>query len=610
MEENARHQFQIDLPGLLKVLAEGLYASKTVAVRELLQNAHDSCVRRSVEGSEAHYHPRLDVFSDSTRRVLTFQDNGSGLTAEEATEYLSTIGRSYTRELTEKLAVLSPAEAAQLIGQFGLGFLSAFLIASEVTFTTLSMRAGSQAVRWRSSGDVHYELTPVSRPAAGTTVELQLKPSAAFLLNEDILIETIQQYADFLPIPIHVNHSTLPVNLMTPPWESPQPAQHLLDYISRTFRHPTALGIIPLTDQVMDLGHDTITMPLRGFLFIPPSSQVSVQEYGDLTVYIRRMFICANQRQLLPAWAKFVRGVIDCPYLQPTASREDLQQDDNFVAVQQALAAQLTAGLRQIAQTDPPAWKTIVRSHADLIINWVVQDDDLFDHLADLVLLQTSRGPQTLPEYLELTHGVIYYVAHDLGSLQEQVLGEARGMPVVEALWIGVAPFLKKYAQWRPNVRLIQLDGEAQALLRPVLEAPFEALLTDYRARGLNVRVASYKPEAIPALMLYSKEAEFRRDSRQALERGELPGPFAGLVSQYLDRTSSVDEDPNGTLYLNAACPLIQRLAQQPLAAAEQQAVLSLLYQIARLFAGRMLTPGEVTLAFQDISQAIQGLLA
>jgi hypothetical protein len=157
---------------------------------------------------------------------------------------------------------------------------------------------------------------------------------------------------------------------------------------------------------------------------------------------------------------------------------------------------------------------------------------------------------------------------------------------------------------------LIQLDGEAKALLRPVLETPYEALLIDYRARGLTVRVASYKPEAIPALMLYPKEAEFRRDSRQALERGELPGPFAGLVSQYLDQTSSADEDRNGTLYLNAACPLIQRLAEQPLAPAEQQAVLTLLYQIARLFAGRMLTPGDVTLAFKDILQAIQGLWA
>src|SRR3954451_18689837 len=131
-----RLRFNLHLPGLLKVLAEHLYSSKKVGVRELIQNAHASCVRRKIEVAERGYSPRIDVGLDLKRRVVTIRDNGNGLTEEEITTYLATIGRGYTRELRERLTFTSPTEAAELIGQFGLGFLSAFLLAGEVTLIT------------------------------------------------------------------------------------------------------------------------------------------------------------------------------------------------------------------------------------------------------------------------------------------------------------------------------------------------------------------------------------------------------------------------------------------------------------------------------------------
>src|SRR5919202_540848 len=127
-----RQRFNLHLPGLLKVLAEHLYASKKVGVRELIQNAHDSCVRRKIEAGERHYRPRIDLFVDPKR-----------------------------------LALCSPAEAAELIGQFGLGFLSAFLLASEVTLLTRSLQGGP-ALRWHSTGDEHYDLGPGQRDEVGT----------------------------------------------------------------------------------------------------------------------------------------------------------------------------------------------------------------------------------------------------------------------------------------------------------------------------------------------------------------------------------------------------------------------------------------------------------
>ncbi len=602
-----RQRFNLHLPGLLKVLAEHLYSSKKVGVRELIQNAHDSCVRRKVEGDDPDYEPRIDLAIDPRKRTLTVSDNGFGLTASEITDYLATIGRGYTRELRDRLSLADAAEAGDLIGQFGLGFLSAFLLASDVSLLTRSHQGGP-CYRWQSGGDEFYEMAPAWREEIGTTVELRLKPAASFLLQERALIEAVRQYADFLPLPIHVQGESLPVNLMAPPWEAEHAGRAVEDYITRAFR-TEALWVLPLRDRRVDLGHDSLTVPLRGFLFVPPGTVASVREFGDLNVYIRRMFICERERDLLPPWARFVRGVIDSPLLQPTASRESIHQDDNFELVRQAIEDQLGQGLRELARDDSPTWKRIVRGHADVIIGWAVSDNEFFDRVEDIVTFRTSRGPLSLREYLEASGGTLYYVTRELGSLQEQMLAEGRDVPAIDASWFAVTPFLEKYASRHPDVSLVQLDGEAEQLLRPVPEDRFRALLDFFRQQEIKVRVASFKPAEAPGLVLYPQGAELAREAEASREAGDLPGPLAGLVQEYVDQKFSGGVDLRGTLYLNASCPLVRQLAEKPPAPELLGSVLTLLHQVARLFAGRMLSAADAVQAFAAATRAIQGLM-
>ena len=455
-----RQRFNLHLPGLLKVLAEHLYSSKKVGIRELIQNAHDSCVRRKIEANESALSAAcIDVAMDMPPRI-SIHDNGNGLTDDEIGTYLATIGRGYTRELRERLSFDSPAEAAQLIGQFGLGFLSAFLLASEVTLITRSLQGGP-ALRWYSAGDEHYDLIEGEREEVGTTVHLKVKPAASFILNEQTLADTIRTYADFVPTPIYFGDDADPLNLMVQPWEAENPDAAIRDYIARAFRNTKPLCVIPLEDARVNLGHDSMTVPLKGFLFVPPGSVASVREFGDLTVFIRRMFICERERDLLPPWARFVRGVIECPILQPTASREDIHQDENFELVRQAVEDQLGKGLRELARTDSSTWKKVVRGHADVIMGWAVSDNEFFERVEDIVTFRTTRGPLSLPEYLEASGGSLYYVTRELGSLQEQLLAEGRDVPAIDASWFSVTPFLETYAHRHPEVNLVQLDGDA-----------------------------------------------------------------------------------------------------------------------------------------------------
>lgn len=604
-----KRQFQLNLPGLLKVLAEHLYSNRKVALRELVQNAHDSIIRYQVSDPSAVEKPRIDIRTDPLRRIITIQDNGAGMTDSDIITYLTTIGNSYTREFGSQIEFTAPQQASHLIGQFGLGFLSAFLIASEVTLRT-RIRGSETGWHWHCDGGEDYEMRPDQTiNFNGTLVEIALKPEAEFLLESNILSNTIRQYADFLEVPIYINRSSTSVNLITPPWEAINTVDAIRDYIDRNYQINNPIHIIELHDQTVDLGHDVVVIPMKGFVFIPPHSVVSLREYGYLTVYIRRMFITDHEQHLLPSWARFFRGVIECPILQPTASRENIHQEDTYLAAQQALETQLLEGLRSVARENPVVWRQIILSHADLILGWLTVTNEFFDEVAELLPLQTSRGMLTLSQYLAQTDNTIYYVTQQIGSLQEQLLGEGYEVPVIDASWFGVRPFLEKYASRQGNIRLVQLDGDARRLMKPVSEGgKYAVLLAFFQQRGIRVKVAAFKPITVPALMLYPKHATTMLDARRALDSNELSSPFAALVEQYLEaRMQDEDNDPSGVLYLNASCALIQRLLQEPQTARDNALVLIL--QVARLFAGRTLTPQDTSQAFAELSEAIQDML-
>jgi molecular chaperone HtpG len=587
-----RGKFELHLPGLLKVLAEHLYSTQRVGVRELIQNAHDSCIRRAIERPDPGYRPRIDLSVDSASRTLRVADNGSGLTEEEIFTYLTVIGRGYTRELRDRLELADPGASRELIGQFGIGFLSAFLIASDVTVETRP--AEGPPLRWTSAGDQHYDMAAGNRPETGTTIELRLKPSAMFLLHEQNLIEVVQEYADFLPIPIHVNGSPDRANLGTPPWQEPDAEAACRAYVRSRYGEADALWVSTLVDGVIDLGHDTLTVPLRGFLYVPSQSVASIKEYGTVAVYIRGMAICDEDKGLLPAWARFVRAVIDCPALQPTASREAVHQDDAFAAVRRVIDDQLSRGLRLLAARQPAAWRRVVHGHSDVMMGWAAKDPDFFQMVAEVVPLRTSRGRLALPEYLKASGNIVYYTTHELGSLQEKVLAEGRDVPAIDASWFAVPQFLQRYARLHPGVDFVQLDDDLESLLRPAPPGELAELVGLCEELGFAARAASFRPACLPAVMTYPADAEVLRDATLALDEGVIPDGFSGLLHSFVEKRRDLPAQ-SGMLHLNAACPLIRRLASPDVAPARKQAAIAVVAYFARLFCGRMLDASRAT---------------
>jgi len=171
------YPIHLHVPGVLRLLSEHLYSNPQTALRELIQNAHDSCVRRVTEDRylPSDYEPRIDISLDPSVKQLTISDNGAGLTREEIHQYLSTVGRGYSSKLRERLESGDHQGAADLIGQFGLGLLAAFLVAERMVIKTRSYQPGAESCHWESAGDANYALRPAEGSAVGMSLTLQLK---------------------------------------------------------------------------------------------------------------------------------------------------------------------------------------------------------------------------------------------------------------------------------------------------------------------------------------------------------------------------------------------------------------------------------------------------
>jgi molecular chaperone HtpG len=326
-------EFQIDLQGLIKLLAKNLYAEADVFVREMLQNAHDSIKRRRELQGDSAPEGVIRIRVDREAATVTISDNGAGMTEQEVKDYLSTIGRSGTDAFRQDLVQKGRQAEVTVIGQFGIGLLSAFIVADRVVVETLSWQPNQPAWCWQSSGEKTYDLQPGSRQDIGTTVTLHINDNYRDMLLLEELRKAIRKYADFLPVSIYVNDDPAPANAVNAPWHKTydSPKDELLEmaiFVAKRFPD-NPLSTIPI--------HLKSPYKVDGVLYVSDNRVPDVNTAGFVDIYQSRMFVMESNRDMLPVWAKFVRGIIDSPALTLTASRDAIQQD----AIQKEIKLQL-----------------------------------------------------------------------------------------------------------------------------------------------------------------------------------------------------------------------------------------------------------------------------
>jgi len=453
-EQAQQFAFQAEVQRLLDLVIHSLYTHKEIFLRELVSNASDAIDRLRFEAltrpellPEGH-EPKIRLFPDKENRTLTIEDDGIGMTRDEVVQNIGTIARSGTREALEKLKESAGDGAGQLIGQFGVGFYSSFMVADRVDLVT--RKAGTdEAVRWTSAGGGSFTVSDAERDRPGTTITLHLKPADPENGIEDytdrwVLQRLVRQHADFITYPIllpaekpeevpegETPEPEKPLNSMKPIWARPQ-AEVTKEEYADFYRQISHDWTEPL-ETIHTRGEGLVEF--QAVLFIPSKGATELYYPGfkpNLRLYVKRMLVRENSEELLPRWLRWVRGAVDSPDLPLNVSREMLQSDRHVRQIRRTLTKKVISSLEAMLNGDRAKYEGFWRELGRAVKEGVDSDWDNRDAILKLLLFGTSRDAEalaTLKEYVErMPEGQqdIWYLT---GTSREQIASS----PALEA---------------------------------------------------------------------------------------------------------------------------------------------------------------------------------
>ncbi|MBB5694675.1 molecular chaperone HtpG [Muricoccus pecuniae] len=400
-----RHEFGAEVGRLLDLVVHALYSDREIFLRELVANAADAVDRRRFEAltGGAPAVPEgaaVRIIPDKAARTITLSDPGIGMSKAEMAENLGTIARSGTRAFSQSLAEAGPADRPSLIGQFGVGFYSAFMVAERVEVT--SRRAGGEeAWRWASEGRGDYTLAPAAREEAGTDIVLHVRPDAEEFLEPIRLRTIIRKWADHITVPVLIvqDGKEEAANEGTALWRKPKSEvseesyaefyQHLGHFFDKPWAtlHWRAEG----------------TVDFHALLFIPgmkPFQPVEGERESRVRLHVRRMFI-TDEAGLLPSWLRFVHGVVDTEDLPLNVSREMLQSTPVLARIRRAVTNRVLSELRTRAK-DAADYAAFWENFGPVLKEGVWEDAEHRKDLAALLRFRSSavEGWTSLADYV------------------------------------------------------------------------------------------------------------------------------------------------------------------------------------------------------------------
>jgi molecular chaperone HtpG len=534
--------FQVDLRGVVDLLSHHLYSSPRVYVRELLQNAVDAVTARRATEPDAPVEITIEV-ADSE---LTITDSGIGLNEAQVHELLATIGRSSKRD------DLGFARH-EFLGQFGIGLLSAFLVADQVTVVTRSAQGGP-AVTWVGRSDGTYDVGPAERENPGTTVMLTARPGCEQWFAGPTVVELGRLYGGLLPFPVVVDGQAVSGDGL--PWrhDDRTPGQRMADLVGHA---QETLGFSPF--DVVELA--VPEAGLTGVAYVLPFPANPAERAGH-RVYLKRMLLSESASDLLPDWAFFARCVVDSGELRPTASREALYDDSLLEATREALGDVLRGWLVDLARTDPERLNEFLRVHHLGVKALALHDDEMLRLVDQWWPMETNVGQMTLAEFRS-RYGEVRYTATTDDFRQLAAVAAAQDLPLVNGGYTYDAEIIERLPALERGLPVTRLDPTDLATRFDVLDPDTELALRPFLTAaqrgmdplGCEVVLRSFEPASLPVLFLVDRAAAFRTELRATRDR--VDSLWAGVLSAF---DKPADDRPQ--LVLNHRSPLVRRICR------------------------------------------------
>ncbi len=445
-KRQATFSFQAEVKQLLHLMVHSLYSNKEIFLRELISNASDANDKLRFEALagpellEDEPDLGITVTLDPDNRILCVADSGIGMTRDEIVAQLGTIAQSGTAEFLGQLSG-EARQDSQLIGQFGVGFYSAFIVADEVE--VISRRAGtpsSEAVKWTSTGEGEYTVAAIEKPDRGTTVTLKLKAEESEFLEKATVRALIHKYSDHIAFPVRLAGGAddadeeETVNRAKALWTRPRTEIDAEEYLE-FYKHIAHDFMDPLV-----WSHNRVEgkREYTSLLYVPtvaPFDLWNRESPRGVKLYVQRVFINDEATQFLPLYLRFVRGVLDSNDLTLNISRELLQRDPNVAAIKSALTKRMLDLLERLVKDDADKYRTFWAAFGSVFKEGVVEDPGNREKIATLLRFNSTQSDglepdRSLDQYLEgmtAEQDTVYYLTADSPTA-------ARNSPHVEGL--------------------------------------------------------------------------------------------------------------------------------------------------------------------------------
>ena len=456
-------RFETEIQKLLDLMINSLYSHKEIFLRELISNASDALdtlrfkaqTDQSLLEGDSDFKIKIEV--DPKARSISVSDNGIGMTRDEVIEHIGTIAKSGTGKLLEAMAKKDSEElSAELIGQFGVGFYSSFMVAERVVLTTRAA-GSSEATRWESVGDGSYTIEDCDRKSRGTTVTLFLRPledGDQDFTQEWVIRSTIKKYSDFVTYPIcmDVEREEVPKDKDGKPIEGAKPVKKVTEEVLNSMKPVWNKRKSEVTEEeykefYRHLSHDW-TDPLEiihinaegkteynALMYIPSQAGMDLfipEKKSGMQLYVKRIFIMDNCEELMPPYLRFIKGVVDSADLSLNVSREILQHDRLVAMIRKNLVKKVLGTLKDMLEKDREKYLKFWQAFGPVVKEGIHYDYENQEALKDLLLFASTRDNDltTLKEYcsrMPKDQKEIYYLT---GSSREMLANS----PHLEAL--------------------------------------------------------------------------------------------------------------------------------------------------------------------------------
>ena len=587
-------KIQISSENMMPIIKKWLYSDKDIFLREIVANGvdaitkHKKLVDMGETEREENYSIRVSI--DENAKTLTVEDNGIGMTAEEVEKYITQIAFSGAADFLEKY---ENASGDGIIGHFGLGFYSAYMVSENVEIFTKSYK-DAPSVHWESDGESTYTLQETKKEGRGTKIVLHLAEGEEEFLKEYRIRELLKKYCSFMPVEIYLNpkgeESDKAINDTTPLYL--KDPKECTDEEYKNFYRDTFMDF----NEPLFWIHLNMEYPfrLKGILYFPQIKKQQVQlEKGQVKLYCNQVFIADNIKEVIPEFLMLLNGVIDCPDIPLNVSRSFLQNDKQVQKISKHITKKVADKLTALFKNDREQYEACWKDIATFIKFGCLKDEDFYDKVKDILIFKNLEGNyHPIQEYMgeELTQEefnkgtqaqAVYYVSDEAQQAQYiQMFKDAQ----LNAVFCDtlIDPHFISFIEYKNprKCRFVRIDADVDMALKGeiIKEEESEDLISAVKAHLVNqeitVKAERFKSGKLPAIINVD---EFMR-------RMSEMGGYYGM--------GETDPTKNATLILNLSNPVVSGLLTQ--SEEKQKFIVNQIYYLAML-SFKKLSPEELS---------------